>query len=200
MINVGIVAGTMAIRVGLREILNNKPGMVVTCASHSWQELSNELMDVLVVVSPIQAASLKNNIAVLYLTDEAAEMQSLINSNFVTWGVLSVNASEEELEIAIHALAEGLWIGNSSVLRVVMPKKIIDPLEKNDFSVRKLTERETEVLQYAAQGLANKQIAQKLQVSEHTIKFHLSSLYAKLGVSSRTEAVRNGVRNGLVVL
>jgi len=200
LINVGIVAGTMAIRVGLREILNNKPGMVVTCASHSWQELSNELMDVLVVVSPIQAASLKNNIAVLYLTDEAAEMQSLINSNFVTWGVLSVNASEEELEIAIHALAEGLWIGNSSVLRVVMPKKIIDPLEKNDFSVRKLTERETEVLQYAAQGLANKQIAQKLQVSEHTIKFHLSSLYAKLGVSSRTEAVRNGVRNGLVVL
>jgi DNA-binding CsgD family transcriptional regulator len=48
--------------------------------------------------------------------------------------------------------------------------------------------------------LANKQIAVVLGISEHTVKFHLSSLYAKLRVTSRTEAVRAGARRGLVVL
>jgi DNA-binding NarL/FixJ family response regulator len=56
------------------------------------------------------------------------------------------------------------------------------------------------VLQLTAQGLANKQIAASLEISENTVKFHLSSLYAKLGATSRTEAVRAGARRGLVVL
>ena len=63
-----------------------------------------------------------------------------------------------------------------------------------------LTERERQVLQLTAQGLANKQIAAALEISENTVKFHLSSLYAKLGVTSRTEAVRSGARHGWVVL
>jgi DNA-binding NarL/FixJ family response regulator len=63
-----------------------------------------------------------------------------------------------------------------------------------------LTERERQVLQLAAEGLANKQIASRLEISENTVKFHLSSLYAKLGATSRTEAVRAGARRGWVVL
>jgi len=63
-----------------------------------------------------------------------------------------------------------------------------------------LTPRETEVLQLLAQGLANKQIALALGISEHTIKFHVSSIYAKLGVGNRTEAVRVGARQGLILL
>ena len=63
-----------------------------------------------------------------------------------------------------------------------------------------LTARETEVLQLIAQGLANKQVALKLNISEHTVKFHLSSLYAKLNVSSRTEAIRIGLSLGLISL
>jgi DNA-binding NarL/FixJ family response regulator len=63
-----------------------------------------------------------------------------------------------------------------------------------------LTEREAQVLQLLAQGLANKQIAAALGISEHTVKFHISAVYAKLGASSRTEAVRLGVRQGLIVL
>jgi DNA-binding NarL/FixJ family response regulator len=57
-----------------------------------------------------------------------------------------------------------------------------------------------EVIQLMAQGLANKQIALALGISEHTVKFHLSSLYAKLGISSRTEAVRRGIELGLISL
>jgi len=63
-----------------------------------------------------------------------------------------------------------------------------------------LTARENEVLQMIALGLANKQIAARLYISEHTVKFHLSSLYAKLNVSSRTEAVRAGLGLGLISL
>jgi DNA-binding NarL/FixJ family response regulator len=57
-----------------------------------------------------------------------------------------------------------------------------------------------EVIQLMAQGLANKQIALALRISEHTVKFHLSSLYAKLGISSRTEAVKRGIELGLISL
>ncbi len=63
-----------------------------------------------------------------------------------------------------------------------------------------LTGRETDVLQLLSQGLANKQIAMLLQISEHTVKFHISSIYTKFGVTNRMEAVRFGVQQGLVVL
>jgi DNA-binding NarL/FixJ family response regulator len=66
--------------------------------------------------------------------------------------------------------------------------------------IEPLTGREVEVLQLISRGLANKQIALELTISEHTVKFHLSSLYAKLGVSSRTEAVRAGMQRGLITL
>lgn len=63
-----------------------------------------------------------------------------------------------------------------------------------------LTPREREVLRMLSEGLANKQIAARLAISEHTVKFHIASVYEKLGATSRTEAVRIGVRRGLVVL
>ena len=72
--------------------------------------------------------------------------------------------------------------------------------EQAEQVVDPLTGRERQVLQLTAQGLANKQIAVSLEISENTVKFHLSSLYAKLGVTSRTEAVRAGARRGWVVL
>jgi DNA-binding CsgD family transcriptional regulator len=69
-----------------------------------------------------------------------------------------------------------------------------------DAGTEAVTQREMDVLQCIAQGLANKQIAISLGISEHTVKFHLSSLYAKLGATNRTEAVRIGMQRGLVVL
>jgi DNA-binding NarL/FixJ family response regulator len=63
-----------------------------------------------------------------------------------------------------------------------------------------LTPRELEVLQLLAEGLANKQIAQRLGVSDHTIKFHVNAILGKLGAHSRTEAVTRAARRGLVIL
>lgn len=66
--------------------------------------------------------------------------------------------------------------------------------------VEALTAREREVLELLSRGLPNKLIARKLQISEHTVKFHVSSIYAKLGASSRTDAISRGVRRGLITL
>ncbi|HEV8722827.1 MAG TPA: response regulator transcription factor [Candidatus Binatia bacterium] len=63
-----------------------------------------------------------------------------------------------------------------------------------------LTPREIEVLRMMAEGLGNKEIATKLLISDHTVKFHISSIFAKLGVSSRTEAVTVGIRQGLIMI
>jgi DNA-binding NarL/FixJ family response regulator len=65
---------------------------------------------------------------------------------------------------------------------------------------RALTRRELSVLRLVAQGLGNKEIASELGISRHTVKYHLASLLAKLGVHSRTEAVTIGLRSGLVPL
>jgi DNA-binding NarL/FixJ family response regulator len=74
------------------------------------------------------------------------------------------------------------------------------PVDNAEPLIEPLTDREIEVLQLLAQGLANKQIAAELGISEHTVKFHVSGIYTRLGAASRTEAVRLGVRQGLIVL
>jgi two-component system, NarL family, response regulator YdfI len=69
-----------------------------------------------------------------------------------------------------------------------------------DTPAQPLTPREVEVLHMLAEGLGNKTIARRLGISEHTVKFHVGSIFAKLNASSRTEAVTLGVRQGLVML
>jgi DNA-binding CsgD family transcriptional regulator len=61
-----------------------------------------------------------------------------------------------------------------------------------------LTQREVEVLELVAEGLANKEIAFRLGISTHTAKFHVESLLRKLSASNRTEAAKEGIRLGLI--
>jgi len=63
-----------------------------------------------------------------------------------------------------------------------------------------LTQRERQVLALLAEGAGNKEIAARLGISDHTVKYHLASVFGKLGVSTRTEAVTAGVRRGWIML
>jgi DNA-binding NarL/FixJ family response regulator len=63
-----------------------------------------------------------------------------------------------------------------------------------------LTPRELEVLELLAEGLSNKAIAARLDISDQTVKFHVASIYAKLGASNRTGAVRRALRRGIITL
>ena len=202
MIRVGVVAAAMALRVGLREVLNSLPDVSVVAEATHPDELPAREADVLVLAGVIDLESVEKRTALLLLTDDPADAQALFGLSLSTgqvpaWGVLPLNASEDELAAALRALAEGLWVGAPALMSDLLSRK---PAQLLDEVGQALTVRETEVLQLTAQGLANKQIALALGISEHTVKFHLSSLYAKLGVASRTEAVRAGARRGLVVL
>ncbi|HEY1306309.1 MAG TPA: response regulator transcription factor [Vicinamibacterales bacterium] len=70
----------------------------------------------------------------------------------------------------------------------------------SDAFAEPLTPREQEVLEHIVAGRSNRQIASELGISEHTVKFHVSAVLGKLGVSSRAAAIRRGVRRGLVTL
>jgi len=111
------------------------------------------------------------------------------------WAVLPPDAPPEELGAAVAAAAQGL---------VVLPKAAAEEVLGESTVVEELSEpltaREGEVLALLARGLSNKMIARELHISEHTVKFHISSLYAKLRVSNRAEAVSQGARHGLISL
>ena len=66
--------------------------------------------------------------------------------------------------------------------------------------IESLTTREHDVLALVADGLSNREVAHQLAISEHTVKFHLASIFGKLGVSTRTEAVQRGVRLGVIAI
>ena len=115
-------------------------------------------------------------------------------------GYLSRGATAEEMAAAIRAAADGLIVLHPSLIdTLVQPWAAAFPSDAQGLE-EPLTAREREVLQLLAQGLANKQIAQRLTISEHTVKFHVGEVMAKLGAASRTEAVTRAARRGLLVL
>jgi DNA-binding NarL/FixJ family response regulator len=180
-----------ALRAGLRALLSadntiqiindsldeeSEADVVITSASHV--SFSNhDLSDV-------------SSAATLLLSDDPLSVREMRRFSRV-WGILPTESSAEELTAAIHALSQGLIVGTSTLLF---------ESENEPLSHGPLTDRESEVLGLVAKGLANKQIALALGISEHTVKFHVSSIYTKLNVTNRTEAVREGLRGGWVAL
>jgi two-component system, NarL family, response regulator YdfI len=107
--------------------------------------------------------------------------------------------SPDQLVAALQAVASGLLVLHPSHANERLPagsssSRVLDELAES------LTRRELEVLQMLAAGLSNKEIAARLNISEHTVKFHVASILGKLGAGSRTEAVSLGIRRGLVLL
>src|SRR5215217_5697573 len=100
-------------------------------------------------------------------------------------------ADEELLEEAALSVSED---GTQSLLLLSEPPAAVEELSEP------LTAREGEVLGLLGRGLSNKMIARELHISEHTVKFHISSIFSKLGVSNRAEAVSQGARYGLISL
>jgi len=109
--------------------------------------------------------------------------------------VLPHASGAREIVAAIEAVAAGLTVLHADALETAM-----SALPHAPASDRLLTAREIEVLRMLSEGLANKEIAWRMGISEHTVKFHVGSLFTKLNASSRTEAVTLGVRQGLIFL
>ncbi len=191
MIRVLLDISSPALRAGLRSLLSSDKTIKVVNDSPDEDEEAD------VVITSASHASFLNNgfadspsAAILLLSDEPRNVRDMTRSSRA-WGILPTDASVEELGVAIHALSQGLIVGTSTLLFET---------ESEPLSRGPLTEREAEVLGLLSKGLANKQIAATLGISEHTVKFHVSSIYAKLNVTNRTEAVRAGLRGGWIAL
>jgi DNA-binding NarL/FixJ family response regulator len=190
------------LRIGLRELLSRQPDIKVVGETVDLESV-NEVETEVVVLASVSSARLlenKTSFAILFLTDDVESLRGAFNANPRAWGVLSADATEEELVAAVRAVGEGLWVGAPALVGDLIRLSGRRESASEDSLVEPLTAREMEVVQLMAQGLANKQIALALGISEHTVKFHLSSLYAKLGISSRTEAVKRGIELGLISL
>ena len=130
-------------------------------------------------------------------------------------------ASSAEIIAAVAAVSTGLIALDPETLTTVLSQPIPtvddspDLSDQSDLSNAKpydersasidpaldaLTPREREVLEMLAEGLSNKEIAWRMKISEHTVKFHIASIFSKLGASTRTEAVMHGIRQGLIMI
>jgi DNA-binding NarL/FixJ family response regulator len=120
----------------------------------------------------------------------------------LAFGALPRDASPEEIIAAVTAVASGLTALDrrmaAATLAAVERPRAASAI--TSVSEEPLTAREREVLQLLAQGIPNKQIAQRLHISEHTVKFHVSAIMTKLNAASRTEAVTTAARRGLLLL
>jgi DNA-binding NarL/FixJ family response regulator len=114
--------------------------------------------------------------------------------------VLAADAQPEEIVAAVEAAAAGLIVLDPAGVDVLLSQIPTPPRVAPDPAAESLTRREVEVLSLLAEGEGNKQIARQLGISEHTVKFHVGSILAKLGAASRTEAVTLGVRQGLIMV
>jgi len=118
--------------------------------------------------------------------------------------VISREASSEDIQLALHAAEAGFVLLHPTsvdgLLQNEMPGSngISREYLAHEDLIEDLTVRESEVLRLVSAGLGNKQIAARLAISEHTAKFHISSILSKLHASSRTEAVSLGIRKGLI--
>jgi two-component system, NarL family, response regulator YdfI len=217
LIRVAVIAPNRALRAGLGSLLSSNSQIEVVGEAAELTEVLEQVpvMDVIVYVtsSSLDTASPAKLLeslaedqirpAILLLVDEPDEID-LQELSLPAWGLLPLDATSDELSAAVYALHEGLVVGAPhlmvGLLRSTRSSKAGQDVGLLEGPQEPLTSRESEVLQLLAQGLANKQIAVLLGISEHTVKFHVSSIYSKLGASSRTEAVSIGARRGLIVL
>jgi NarL family two-component system response regulator YdfI len=116
-----------------------------------------------------------------------------------TRAILPREATSAEIVAAVEATVAGLVALHPDALSVLFPTTSREQPEL-DPAGQILSPREIEVLRMMAEGMGNKEIATRLLISDHTVKFHISSIFAKLGVSSRTEAVTVGLRQGLIMI
>jgi len=207
-----IVASSPFARGGLENLLASR-GITVIGSSPNLELLAEQILDaepgaVLVDASGDHSESVLNAVissdfvaetALIVLLDHAPPGWVVDALRAGVRAILPARVSADQLAAALEAAIAGLFIVHPAELSSMLPAA--SPASSRVAELAEpLTPREREVLQMLASGLANKEIAAKLSISDHTAKFHVASILGKLGASSRTEAVAVGIRRGLVLL
>jgi NarL family two-component system response regulator YdfI len=200
------VAATSAVRrAGLESIIRSHAefhlaggfGAVASLASFAR---STELDVIVIETDSIRDLLLEpTSDAAIVLLTEVSDPRSI--SRLLRSGVraiLSRESDPDDVLSAIYASYDGLVLLSTPTAESLAAVYGHQPLEVEAELSEEITSRETDVLRMLAEGLVNKDIAARLGISEHTVKFHISSILDKLGASTRTEAVTLGIRRGLI--
>jgi DNA-binding NarL/FixJ family response regulator len=162
------------------------------------------------------AAQLQPDVVLLDLENETPARESpmfpvvaLIDEPSADWtahalrsgvkAILPRDSGMEEILAAIQAAHAGLILLDADVTQN-LASRIPAPSAQPAPALDDLTPREIEVLRMLAEGLGNREMAARLGISDHTVKFHISSILDKLGAGTRTEAVTMGIRMGIILL
>jgi NarL family two-component system response regulator YdfI len=200
------VAATSAVRrAGLESIIRSHAefhlaGSFGAVASLVSFARSTELDVIVIDTDSIRDLLLEptSDAAIVLLTEvtEARSISRLLRSG--VRAILSRESDPDDVLSAIYASYDGLVLLSTPTAESLAAVYGDQPLEVEAELSEEITARETDVLRMLAQGLVNKDIAARLGISEHTVKFHISSILDKLGASTRTEAVTLGIRRGLI--
>jgi NarL family two-component system response regulator YdfI len=202
-IRVLLAAASTVRRAGLEALVKKAPLL----------QLAGSLHNALAVAQ--YAAQLQPDVVLLDLESEtptraaAFPIVALIDEPSADWtahalrsgvkAILPRDSGMEEILAAIQAAHAGLVLLDADVTQNLasrIPALSAQPAPALD----DLTPREIEVLRMLAEGLGNREMAARLGISDHTVKFHISSILDKLGAATRTEAVTMGIRMGIILL
>jgi NarL family two-component system response regulator LiaR len=203
------------VRQGTRELLEQEEDMEVVAEAGDGEEAVQlatrqrpdvAIMDIAMprlngIEATKQIKALRPATAVLVLTayDDDQYIFALLEAGAAGYLLKDVHA--DELIKAIRAVNAG-----ESVLHPAIARKVINrfaqPADRRteESTLDQLTERELEVLKLAAKGMTNREIASELVISVRTVQVHLSNIFSKIGVGSRTEAVLHALRQGWITL
>jgi NarL family two-component system response regulator YdfI len=211
-IRVFLIAASPLARAALQNRLRGQSVKIVGSAGDVdtlGSELSDSQADVLLMdatgespeamIESLADSDLAAEIPTVLLTEAVAPAASAQALQAGIRALLPSEISADQLAAALQAAAAGLVVLHPSEIPVAFPAaaSASQPLAELP---EPLTRREREVLQMLAAGLANKEIAARLNISDHTAKFHVAAILGKLGAATRTEAVALGIRRGLVLL
>ncbi len=192
MIRVAVVARSEILRAGIASLIRDEPDLEIAGSADSDADV------IVAAAADLDFDELDENAPAIVLIADASE------SGFVAEAlragvrsVLPAAAAPGELAAAIRAAAAGLAAVRPADLESVLAPA---PREEIGFGDVHLSPRELEILQMLAEGLANKQIAWKLGISEHTVKFHVAAILNRLNAGSRAQAVAIGIRRGLILI
>lgn len=195
-----VVASSGIARAGLETILKSTQSIDVIGSVAAWSEYSGEEPDAIVLdwdsadELPHELMDAASAFALVVLVDDPAQSWTVEALRSGVRSVLPRQTSSPQLAAALDAASAGFVVLQPGDLDGVLvsprPARITEPL----------TPRELEVLGMLGEGLSNKIIAHRMGISGHTVKFHVTSIMAKLSAGSRTEAVMLGIRQGLILI
>lgn len=195
-----IAAPSAVVRAGLETLVAGDPAVEVAGSFADLSSVEALRPDVVLAALPVEelappADGLAPAIVLLSVDAQPAWSPEVLRLG--VRAVLPRDAAPAEVLAAVEAASTGLAVVDPHDLEALLSAS--NPTAASAESTV-LTPRELEVLRLMAEGAANKNIAWKLGISEHTVKFHVASILAKLNASTRTEAVAIGIRKGMILI